>query len=39
MIKPDAPVIYCLFDGPKRGFVREELVVVPPNTGLPPEQL
>ena len=39
MIKPDAPVIYYLFDGPKRGFVREELLVVPPNTELPPEQL
>ena len=25
MIKPDAPVIYYLFDGPKRWFVREEL--------------
>ena len=39
MIKPDAPVIYYLFDGPKRWFVREELLVVPPNTELPPEQL
>ena len=39
MIKPDAPVIYYLFDGPKRGFVREELLVVPPNTELPPEQV
>ena len=29
MIKPDAPVIYYLFDGPKRWFVREELLVVP----------
>ena len=36
MIKPDAPVIYYLFDGPKRGFVREELLVVPPATQLPP---
>ena len=32
MIKPDAPVIYYLFDGPKRWFVREELLVVPPDT-------
>ena len=32
MIKPDAPVIYYLFDGPKRWFVREELLVVPPET-------
>ena len=36
MIKPHAPVIYYLFDGPKRGFVGEELLVVPPDTQLPP---
>ena len=36
MIKPDAPVIYYLFAGPKRWFVREELLVVPPDTQLPP---
>ena len=34
--KPDQPVLYYLHDGPKRGFVREELLVVPPNTTLPP---
>ena len=34
--KPDQPVLYYLADGPKRGFVREELLVVPPNTQLPP---
>jgi len=34
--KPDQPVLYYLRDGPKRGFVREELPVVPPNTTLPP---
>jgi len=34
--KPNEPVIYYLFDGPKRGFVREELLVVPPYTQLPP---
>ena len=34
--KPDAPVVYYLHDGPKRGFVREELMVVPPGTMLPP---
>ena len=34
--KPDQPVVYYLSDGPKRGFVREELLVVPPNTQLPP---
>ena len=30
------PVMYYLFDGPKRGFVREELVIVPQDTVLPP---
>ena len=34
--KPHQPVLYYLLDGPKRGFVREELLVVPPNTTLPP---
>ena len=34
--KPNQPVLYYLHDGPKRGFVREELLVVPPNTTLPP---
>ena len=28
--KPNEPVVYYLSDGPKRGFVREELLVVPP---------
>ena len=37
--KPNQPVLYYLHDGPKRGFVREELLVVPPNTQLPPERL
>ena len=37
--KPNQPVLYYLHDGPKRGFVREELLVVPPNTELPPERL
>ena len=31
------PVLYTLKDGPKRGFVREELQIVPPGTELPPE--
>jgi len=35
-IKPDQPVLYYLRDSPKRGFVREELLVVSPNTTLPP---
>jgi len=34
--KPNEPVLYYLQDGPKRGFVREELPVVPPNSELPP---
>ena len=34
--KPNEPVVYYLSDGPKRGFVREELLLVPPNTQLPP---
>ena len=36
--KPNEPVLYYLRDGPKRGFVHEELLVVPPNTQLPPKQ-
>jgi len=35
-MKPDQPVLYYLRDGPERGFVREELLLVPPNTTLPP---
>jgi len=34
--KPDQPVLYYLHDGLKRSFVREELLVDPPNTNLPP---
>ena len=34
--KPNEPIIYYLRDGPKRGFVREELLVIPPDTVLPP---
>ena len=34
--KPNEPVVYYLSYGPKRGFFREELLVVPPNTQLPP---
>ena len=37
--KPNAPVVYYLYDGPKRGFVREELLVIPPDTQLPPATL
>ena len=35
--KPGEPVLYYLQDGPQRGFVREELLVVPPDTQLPPD--
>ena len=35
--KPDEPVLYYLPDGPLRGFVREELLVVPSDTVLPPD--
>ena len=35
--KPGEPVVYYLQDGPQRGFVREELLVVPPDTQLPPD--
>ena len=34
--KPEASVVYYLYDGPKRGFVREELMAVPRGTQLPP---
>ena len=33
--KPGEPALFYLRDGPKRGFVRGELLVVPPNTQLP----
>ena len=35
--KPDGPVLYYLQDGPPRGFVKEELLVVPPDTQQPPD--
>ena len=34
--KPNELVLYYLRDGAKRGFVREELLVVPLDTELPP---
>ena len=34
--KPKEPIMYYLFDGPKRKFVHEELMVVPSDTVLPP---
>ena len=33
------PLVYYLHDAPKRGFVREELLVVPNDTQLPPSTL
>ena len=38
VVSSDQPVLYYLStDAPKRGFVREELLVVPSNTELPPK--
>jgi len=34
--KPDQPILYYLHNGSKHGFAREELLVAPPNTTLPP---
>ena len=36
LVKPDEPILYYLIDGPKRGFVREELLAIPSNTNRPP---
>ena len=38
-VSPDQPVMYYLFGGPKRSFVREELQVVPEDTELPPNHV
>ncbi|MEW8687339.1 MAG: hypothetical protein AB2556_16125, partial [Candidatus Thiodiazotropha sp.] len=37
VIKPDGRVLYYVQDGPPRSFVREELLVVPPDTQQPPD--
>ena len=37
--KSGAPVMYYFIDGPPRGFVREELLVVPSDTQQPPRRL
>ena len=37
--KSGAPIVYYLEGGPKRGFVREELLVVPSDTQQPPSRL
>ena len=36
VMKSGESVLYYLLDGPKHGFVREELLVAPPDTQLPP---
>jgi hypothetical protein len=33
------PVVYYLNDGPQRGFVREELMIIPEGTELPPDKI
>ena len=38
VMKPGEPILYYI-NGMKRGFVREELLVVPPNTELPPDAI
>ena len=35
--KTGSPVVYYLEEGPQRGFVREELMIVPADTELPPD--
>ena len=35
--KPGEPMLYYLQDGPQRRFVREELLLVPPDIQLPPD--
>ena len=34
--KPNQPIMYYLQDGPQRGYVKEELLIVPFDTQLPP---
>ena len=36
MEQEGTPIIYFLRDGPRRSFVREELLVIPADTQLPP---
>ena len=39
IISHNQPVLYYLTDGPRRGFVREELQVIPYDTQLPPNSV
>ena len=36
---PGQPVMYYLAEGPKRAFVKEELMKVPEGTEVPPESV
>lgn len=37
--KSNTPIVYYLEYGPKRGFVREELLIIPYDTELPPDTI
>ncbi|CAB4405242.1 unnamed protein product [Rhizophagus irregularis] len=37
LIKENQPILYKLYKGPRRSFVREELQIIPPDTVLPPK--
>ena len=37
--KSNTPIVYYLENGPKRGFVKEELLIVPYDTEIPPETI
>ena len=39
VVSPSQPVLYYLDGGPRRGFVREELQVVPEDTEVPPDSV
>ena len=39
VVSPNQPVLYYLVNGPRRGFVREELQVIPYDTELPPDSV
>ncbi|GBB89544.1 hypothetical protein RclHR1_16260004 [Rhizophagus clarus] len=39
LIKENQPILYKLYKGPRRSFVREELQIVPPDTVLPPKYI
>ena len=39
VVSSNQPVLYYLLDGPRRGFVREELQFVPEDTELPPNSV